>query len=374
MLIPMWIGPSCRKAAVISRHQSPWSTAGPKSAHLLKSEPPGLFELPAPCATRDQVDDDVDRDRASFVTIASVGPTRARCGRASAPAAGRYRRCRRPRRGPGSGCRPARTSCSRCRSGGRIPSTTARSPGRDGGSTAVASPVSVPGRARPRRLHAGRGRLGPVGDRRRRPAGDLDDRAGAGLRLPARALLRRDRGGAARCGRELAGVARRRRAGGGADRGVRRRRLAARVPRAAGRHADPLDDERDADDPRARPSAATSVLLGSLLNLGAVADGGADARGGRRSSSAPASRERSRSTTPTAPAGSSRCSTAERTRRRDRGRADRAVVPDAHTALNARTYGPPGLEEDILFCSRESVLPVVPRLAGVDDGAAEIVA
>ena len=37
--------------------------------------------------------------------------------------------------------------------------------------------------------------------------------------------------------------------------------------------------------------------------------------------------------------------------------------PDAHTALLARTYGPPGLEEDILFCSRESVLPVVPRLA-----------
>ena len=47
---------------------------------------------------------------------------------------------------------------------------------------------------------------------------------------------------------------------------------------------------------------------------------------------------------------------------------------DAHTALLARTYGPPGLEEDILFCSRESVLTVVPRLAGVDDGAAEIVA
>src|SRR4029078_11641940 len=37
---------------------------------------------------------------------------------------------------------------------------------------------------------------------------------------------------------------------------------------------------------------------------------------------------------------------------------------DAHTALLARTYGPPGLEEDILFCSRESVLPVLPRLAG----------
>src|SRR5213592_2662436 len=39
--------------------------------------------------------------------------------------------------------------------------------------------------------------------------------------------------------------------------------------------------------------------------------------------------------------------------------------PDARTALLARTYGPPGLEEDILLCSRESVLPVVPRFAGL---------
>jgi 2-phosphosulfolactate phosphatase len=46
--------------------------------------------------------------------------------------------------------------------------------------------------------------------------------------------------------------------------------------------------------------------------------------------------------------------------------------PDAHSALLARTYGPPGLEEDILFCSRESVLPVVPRMAGMAGPAAEI--
>jgi 2-phosphosulfolactate phosphatase len=45
--------------------------------------------------------------------------------------------------------------------------------------------------------------------------------------------------------------------------------------------------------------------------------------------------------------------------------------PDAHTALLARTYGPPGLEEDILFCSRESVLPVVPRLVRMTGPAAE---
>ena len=48
--------------------------------------------------------------------------------------------------------------------------------------------------------------------------------------------------------------------------------------------------------------------------------------------------------------------------------------PDAHTGLTARTYGPPGLEEDIAWCARESVLDVVPRLAGLVDGAAEIVA
>ena len=47
---------------------------------------------------------------------------------------------------------------------------------------------------------------------------------------------------------------------------------------------------------------------------------------------------------------------------------------DGHSALLARTYGPPGLEEDILFCSRESVLPVVPRLAGMAGPAAEVVA
>ena len=48
--------------------------------------------------------------------------------------------------------------------------------------------------------------------------------------------------------------------------------------------------------------------------------------------------------------------------------------PNAIDGINARTYGPPGLEEDILFCSRESVLPVVPRLAGMTGPAAEIVA
>jgi 2-phosphosulfolactate phosphatase len=46
--------------------------------------------------------------------------------------------------------------------------------------------------------------------------------------------------------------------------------------------------------------------------------------------------------------------------------------PSAEAALNARTYGPPGLEEDILFCSRESALPVVPRFSGLAGVAAVI--
>jgi 2-phosphosulfolactate phosphatase len=48
------------------------------------------------------------------------------------------------------------------------------------------------------------------------------------------------------------------------------------------------------------------------------------------------------------------------------------AFPTALDGLNARTYGPPGLEEDIAFCARESVLDVVPRLVGAVGGAAEI--
>jgi 2-phosphosulfolactate phosphatase len=48
------------------------------------------------------------------------------------------------------------------------------------------------------------------------------------------------------------------------------------------------------------------------------------------------------------------------------------AFPDAHEGLNARTYGPPGLEEDIAFCARVSVLGVVPRFAGMVGPAAEM--
>ena len=48
------------------------------------------------------------------------------------------------------------------------------------------------------------------------------------------------------------------------------------------------------------------------------------------------------------------------------------AFPTALEGLNARTYGPPGLEEDIEYCARENLLDVVPHLSGTAGGAAEI--
>jgi 2-phosphosulfolactate phosphatase len=46
--------------------------------------------------------------------------------------------------------------------------------------------------------------------------------------------------------------------------------------------------------------------------------------------------------------------------------------PNAIDGINARTYGPPGLEEDIAWCSQVSVLDVVPRFTQMLDSAAEV--
>jgi 2-phosphosulfolactate phosphatase len=48
------------------------------------------------------------------------------------------------------------------------------------------------------------------------------------------------------------------------------------------------------------------------------------------------------------------------------------AYPTPLEGLNARTYGPTGLEEDIAFCAREGVLDAVPRFAGMQGPAAEI--
>src|SRR5215831_11419018 len=48
------------------------------------------------------------------------------------------------------------------------------------------------------------------------------------------------------------------------------------------------------------------------------------------------------------------------------------AFPAALDGLNARTYGPPGLEEDIAYCARVDLLDVVPELTGMEGSAAEI--
>ena len=45
---------------------------------------------------------------------------------------------------------------------------------------------------------------------------------------------------------------------------------------------------------------------------------------------------------------------------------------DPYAGLTERTYGPPGLDEDIRFCARENVLDVVPRFSRMVGPAAEI--
>jgi 2-phosphosulfolactate phosphatase len=49
------------------------------------------------------------------------------------------------------------------------------------------------------------------------------------------------------------------------------------------------------------------------------------------------------------------------------------AYPTAVDGLKARTYGPPGLEQDIAYCAQENILDVVPRFAGMVGPAAEIV-
>jgi 2-phosphosulfolactate phosphatase len=48
--------------------------------------------------------------------------------------------------------------------------------------------------------------------------------------------------------------------------------------------------------------------------------------------------------------------------------------PDPLEGLNARTYGPPGLEADIEFCAQVDLLDTVPRFSRMVGNAAEIVA
>src|SRR5512133_1299818 len=49
-----------------------------------------------------------------------------------------------------------------------------------------------------------------------------------------------------------------------------------------------------------------------------------------------------------------------------------SAYPSAWEGVNARTYGPPGLEDDLRWCTQENTLTIVPRLVRLVDKAAEI--
>ena len=49
-----------------------------------------------------------------------------------------------------------------------------------------------------------------------------------------------------------------------------------------------------------------------------------------------------------------------------------AAFPDPEAGIRARRYGPPGLDDDIVFCAREGVLDVVPEFTGMEGVAAAV--
>ena len=112
------------------------------------------------------------------------------------------------------------------------------------------------------------------------------------------------------------------------------------------------------------------VVLGSLLNLGAVA-GAVD---GRDAAVVCAGFQGGFALDDVYCAGRivQRIDGAERTDSAVAADLLARAFPSALDAINARTYGPPGLEEDIAFCARENVLDVVPKLVGSVGPAAEI--
>ena len=136
----------CRNIDVKSRHQSPWSTNGPKSTHF--EERAARPVEPAALHRGEQVDEHVQPDQ----------DLRRPCSRRPARATMRGARERRGScpRARGSGCRPGPASCIPCRSDGRTPSTRDPSRGRGGDSRSarVRSIATSLAGARPRRLHS----------------------------------------------------------------------------------------------------------------------------------------------------------------------------------------------------------------------------
>ena len=231
-------------------------------------------------------------------------------------------------------------------------------------------------RARPRRVHSGRGRRSPDRSRHRRDPRDDDDLPGPRVRLRARLLRDRGRGGAGaprdRSARASSAASGRTSSSPGSTSGTRR---ASTWSRAACPHPD--HDERHARD-RVRRAALRARPRRLAPQPRRGRGGGARRRRGRRSSSAPASRARSRSTTPTSrgaswtrSAGSGR--TPPRPPRGSRRPGAGRRRPSARRGAAATCIeNAPDLEDDLGFCARESVLDVVPRLARLQETAAEL--
>ncbi len=116
------------------------------------------------------------------------------------------------------------------------------------------------------------------------------------------------------------------------------------------------------------------VFVGSLLNLSAVAEAAAEAGGGDVAVICAGFKG-------TFALDDAYCA-GRIVRALPGGRTDAAraaellaqVYPTALEAFEARTYGPPGLEADIAYCSQEDLLQTVPRFVRMHGPAAEVVA
>ena len=249
---------------MIRRHHSPWSQAARHVEGALHEQAPGDLGEARALGEVDQEDEDVDPDQ-------DLRDERARALVGDAPHA-----LRSPvtgpapcLRAPGTGSRPgAKTMQSgqiaASALGARDAGLPVRVPvavhlgllcGHRGsvvGGCASTSP-SRPGRRRSARSGSSSTFCAPPRRSRRRSPRATSASTAAARSSEARALRERARRGLAR-----------RRAERGPDRGLRRRRLAARVPRRAAR-ADGhlLDDERDARDPRDGGAVPTRSCSGA---------------------------------------------------------------------------------------------------------------
>jgi len=125
---------------------------------------------------------------------------------------------------------------------------------------------------------------------------------------------------------------------------------------------------------RAVVAAAAScelVLLGSLLNLAAVVRTAAE-RGGDVVVLCAGWKETFAIDDAYCAGRITRLLNGERTDAAVAAEVIAATYPTSIEGINARTYGPPGLEDDLAWVTQDNLLDVVPRFSRMVDGAAEI--